>query len=176
MTIERSHGKARPTLPRSSDLAEVAADGDRPVNRDGAGRFAPGNVVGRGKGWKRACAKMLGRHDTDPVAQAVSDDAWKLFSAAIREMPSDGATVRSLVAIKARHEALMAFWCTEAARVGLATPEGIAAQDQATKHGMRAERLAVSAIDIATRLARSKAKGGDASSIWMVEDNDEENT
>ena len=157
MPIEQSHGKARPILPRASDLAPVLdAVPERRRQRDVLGRFAHGNVVGRGRGWKLAIAKVLGRAAEDPIACAVAADAWKLYAAALREMPDDGPTVRGLVALRARHEVLAAFWHHHAAVVGLVTPEGIAAQEQATKHGQRAERLAVTALDVASKLAAAK--------------------
>jgi hypothetical protein len=154
--IERSHGKARPTLPRSAELSVVEADPERAGNRLEGGRFAPGNVVGRGRGWKRAVTKMIGREVDDPIASAVAHDAWRLFAAGIREMPSDGPTVRSLMAQKCRHDALAGFWTAHAVAAGLATPAGIEAQRQATLHGQRAERLAVTALDIATKLAEAR--------------------
>ncbi len=157
MTIERSHGKARPTLPRSNELPTVIdTDGQRNRGRDARGRFSPGNEGARGRGWKQAIVKMLGRDVDDPAALAVSADAWRLFAASMREMPSDGPTVRSLVALRCRHEALAAYWHARAVDMGLDTDAGIAATEQATKHGQRAERLAVTSIDIAVRMAKSR--------------------
>ena len=169
MTIEQSHGKARPTLPRSSDLTPVPdAAEERRHQRDAGGRFKTGNVVGRGRGWKRAIAKMLGRQIDDPLAQAVADDAWRTFSAMMRELPSDGAMVRTLVAAKARHDALAAFWGAKAASLGLATPEGVRAQEQSTKHDQRAERLTVTALDVATRLAKDARTRTPELPPWIV--------
>jgi len=157
MTIESSHGKPRPTLPRSSDLQPVTvvdADRERCGKRDAHGRFSSGNVVGRGRGWKLAIARVLGRQVDDPIAQQVADDAWRTYCAALRELPSDGAIVRGLAALMSRHEALAAFWHAHAAIVGLTTEDGIAGQDQATKHGQRAERLTVTMLDVARALAK----------------------
>lgn len=163
MTIERSHQKARPTLPRSSDLRPVQTDRAPDGSRSAGGRFAAGNTIARGRGWKRALVKMLGRNVDDPIASAVAADAWRLYCATVRELPNDGPTVRGLVALQARHQALAAFWAAQTVAEGLATPEGIAAADQATKHGQRAERLVVTALDIATRLAAAdRAKPADA--------------
>jgi hypothetical protein len=172
MALEQSHGKARPTLPRSGELAAVPdADGERCGQRDEHGRFATGNIVGRGRGWKRAIAKMLGRTVEDPIAQAVADDAWRLFTATVRELPSDGPTVRGLAASRARHAALEAFWSTQAVGLGLTTVEGIAADERATKHGQRAERLAVTMLDVSTRMAKTRpTKAGDTP--WLVPDDE----
>jgi hypothetical protein len=152
MTTEMCRDKARTTLPRASDLACVAVR-ERDAWRDERGRLLPGNQLGRGRGWLMAVRRMVGRAEGDDVAVAVANDAWRLFCASMREMPSDGPTVRSLVAMRCRHEALAAFWCARSAELGLATPEGIQAQEQATKHGQRAERLCVTALDVASKMA-----------------------
>jgi hypothetical protein len=159
MTIERTRGKARPTMPRSSDLKPVGAVAERPESRDSQGRFAAGNAGGRGRGWKRAIARMLG-HDLsnlENVATAVAEDAWRLFSVSIREMPQDGPNVRALIARKARHEALEGYW-TAKALAALGTPEGDTAEAKATQHGVRAERLTVTALDVARALAAVRPK------------------
>lgn len=155
MAIEQSHGKARPTLPRASDLAAVPAVPERSRNHDERGRAVPGNDLGRGRGWKQALRKMLGRGASDSEAIAVAEDAWRLFCGALRELPHDGQNVRSLVMRKARHEAMSAYWSAKASLLGLDSPEGIKAEERATEHGQRAERLTVTAIDVATRLAKS---------------------
>jgi len=43
-----------------------------------------------------------------------------------------------------------------AASVGLTTPEGRAADDRAIKHGQRQERVAVTMLDVSTKLAAAK--------------------
>lgn len=168
MPIELSHGRARPTLPRASDLQPVTvsdAERGRFGERDERGRFANGNRTGRGRGWKRAIASMLGKDVDDPVAQRVAADAWRVFAATVRELPSDGASVRALAASRARHVALESFWHAHAVTIGLTSPEGVKAQEMASKHGQRAERLAVTALDVATRLVK---RGADDES-WAAE-------
>jgi hypothetical protein len=88
----------------------------------------------------------------------VADDAFRLFCATLSELPNDGATVRTLVASKARHDALAAFWALKAGEYDLTSEESIKAQEQATKHAARAERLAVTALDVSQRIAILKAK------------------
>lgn len=67
MTIEQSHGKARPTLPRLSDVNPGTVP-ERAGERDDGGRFAVGNAAARGRGWKRAVRGLLGAAVEDPVA------------------------------------------------------------------------------------------------------------
>ncbi|NOU30978.1 MAG: hypothetical protein HOO96_24025 [Polyangiaceae bacterium] len=86
----------------------------------------------------------------------MADDAWRIFCATVREMPSDGPSVRNLLMQQAKQSALSAFWEGEAARRGLTTEGGVEAQELAMKHGQRAERLIVTALDISTKLASVK--------------------
>lgn len=163
MTIERSHGKARPTLPRSSDLSPVPATDDRRSGlRDGKGRWVTGNGAAIGRGEKLPIRRALGAvaHATDAEVRAVAADAARLFAATIAEMPSDGSAVRQLVALQCRAFACAAFWTAKAEAEGLSSEEGIAASDQAVKHGQRAERLSVTALDVATKLAAGKKGKG----------------
>jgi hypothetical protein len=92
---ERSQGAVRPSLPhlpRAGQLSPTGADTarERDGDRDGHGRFSHGNRSAGGRGWKMAIAKMIGREVADPVAQAVANDAWRLYLATVRELPSDG--------------------------------------------------------------------------------------
>ncbi|MBX3209082.1 MAG: hypothetical protein KF764_28880 [Labilithrix sp.] len=93
----------------------------------------------------------------DPETAAVTRAATAAYRATLAEMPHDGSTVRGLVAMAARHTALYGFHTGEAERLGLGTPEGVAASQEATKHGQRAERILVTALDISTRLAEREA-------------------
>lgn len=170
MTIEQSHGKARPTLPRSSDLSDIKAASNPSDGRGAGGRFAAGNSVGIGAREKNAIKRLLG-----PTASsnAVIRDARKLFAACLRDMPSDGANVRQLVALQARHGALAAYYAARAAELGLDTVDGAIADDRAMKHGQRAERLAVTSLDIATKLAAAK-KPNLVNGGWLTPPEDDE--
>jgi hypothetical protein len=154
MAIEISHGKARPTLPRSSDLSPVDTARDPSVGRTVGGRFGPGNKIANGARWKQAIKRLLGRVADGQEAEAVGRDSWKIFLATLRAMPSDAAPVRSLVALHARHVAVASFFTNKAAAVGLDTKEGLAFLEVASHHGQRAERTAVTALDVATKLAK----------------------
>lgn len=165
MTIERSHGKARPTLPRSSDLSPVETVPTPSEGRDAGGRFASGNRIAHGSRWRATIRRLLGRGATSEQAESVARQAYRLYCALLRELPSDGPSVRMLAALQARHAALAAFFTDRAAEVGLDTPEGMAALERASKDGQRAERLAVTALDVSTKLA--SANKGKARPAWM---------
>jgi hypothetical protein len=155
--IEKSHGKARPTLPRSSDLRDLPTARERSADRQADGRFAVGNTQARGRGWKASIRKTLGRVEgANDAAEAVADDAWRIFCATVREMPSDGPSVRGLLMQQAKQSALSAFWEGESARRGLTSEGGVEASELAMRHGQRAERLLVTAIDVATKLATKR--------------------
>ena len=154
MTIEMSKGKARPTLPRSSDLRVVESVRDPADGRAAGGRFAPGNKISQGQRWKAAVKRLLGRSADEGTSELVGRDAWKIYLATLRSMPSDAAPVRSLVALHARHIAVASFFTNRAAEVGLDTKEGMAFLEIASHHGQRAERTSVTALDIASTLAK----------------------
>ncbi len=154
MTIEKSRGKARPTLPRSSDLATVPQpEAPRTAQRGPDGRFAPGHQSGRGKGAKRQLARLMGTDSADPITALVASSAASAYRAHIQELPNQGSIVSSLVALAARSEALAAFFYAEATRHGLGSDKGVAALSEASKHGQRAERLLVTALDVSKALA-----------------------
>jgi hypothetical protein len=168
MTTERSHGKARTMLPRSADLPDIPTAHEPTVERLPDGKFGKGNALARGRGWKSAIRKQLGATDgADDVAQRVADDAWVVFLATIKELPHDGAIVRSLAMQMSRDAALAGFWGAEAAKAGLSSERGIQAQERAMKHGQRVERLTVTMLDVATRLAASN-KRTVAEPVWTA--------
>lgn len=159
MTIERSHGKTRPTLPRSSDLPNVESERKPTDGRGPGGRFATGNRLSVGAGQKHAVKRLLGGSTlSDGDAAIVARDGLRALYAALRELPSDGAIVRSIGGIYGRHVALSAFCTAKAEALGLDTPEGVVWTDRATAHGQRAERLAVTMSDIASRHAKANAR------------------
>jgi hypothetical protein len=157
MTIEQSHGKARPTLPRSNELRVVQTARDPSEGRAAGGRFAPGNRLAFGAKWKATVKKLLGRAVDNATAEVVGRDAWKIYLATLRSMPSDDAPVRSLVAIHARHVAVASYFTNLAAEAGLESERGLGLLEVASHHGARAERTIVTAVDVATKLA-SKPK------------------
>ena len=155
MTIEQSHGRARTTLPRSSDLAAIKTVRKPSEGRGPGGRFAPANRHGIQAREKHAVSKLLGSDVGTADVIAIALDARKLFNGFLRDLPSDAQSVRDLAARRARHAAIEAYLAAKAAEAGLTTEEGEKLDDRAMKHGMRAERLAVTSLDIATKLASS---------------------
>jgi hypothetical protein len=156
VTFERSRGKARPTLPRSSELRAIESARDPSDGRGVAGRFAPGNQISVRQGQKHAVKKLLGKDAGDSDATAVARDALRLLYAATRTSPDDGPVPRSLWALYARHLAVSAFYSARADEAGLDTERGMLLADKAAMHAQRGERLAVTAYDIASKLAAAE--------------------
>lgn len=169
MTIETSHGKARPTLPRPSDLRPAGAAPERERSHDERGRFVAGNRAGADRGAKLAIGKALGLRPNDAAVAAVARDAARVLGVVLRDMPSDGPTVRNLAALLARHSAIAAYFNCKADELGLDTPEGAKALDVALKHGARAERLTVTCLDVATALAKRAEKDPGALDVAAID-------
>ena len=155
MTIEKSHGKARPTLPRSSDLTDINAVGEPSTARGPGGLFAPGNSLGAGAGWKHAIAAALGA-ERDGDAGKLGKDAYRLYRAFMRDLPCDCASVRQLVSQRARAAVLSAYYANKAGELGLSSEFGMQANAEALKWDARAERLAVTSLDISIKLAGAR--------------------
>jgi hypothetical protein len=135
-------GKARTETPRMKDLPAPPALPEASSGRASGGRFAPGNRIGIGRDWKASIRKMLGTAVGDTDACAVVCQARLLYVAMLRSLPSDGPAVRQLLAAQARHASLATFYANEAARVGLATPDGLRLAEAARSHDTTAQRLA----------------------------------
>lgn len=170
MTIEQSHGKARPTLPRLADVRALPPAAEPNRDRGAGGRFAAGNGVGRGRHWRHVLRKQLGREVEGPLAaevESLASEAYSLAKAFLAELPSDGPGVRALVVARARATVMAARFAHRAWELGPDTLEGAKATETSLKYDQRAERLAVTSLDIATRLARRKPDGGDAP--WLLD-------
>ena len=162
---ERSHGPhLRPSLPRSSDLAAIPTDGVPSGKRAAGGRFALGNQDASGKGWK----SILRQQVTGPLkgeAEPLAREAYALYRALIQELPCDSPGVRQLVAARARAAVLSARYALLAAERGYETLEGVAALEMSTRLCQRAERLAISSLDVSTKLAVAARKRPQASAV-----------
>jgi hypothetical protein len=167
MTIERSHGAARPTLPRASDLAELPTERVAHGKRDQRGRFVSGNVLATGRGWKAILRKHVTgalKGETEPLAR----DAWQLYQCMLRELPCDCASVRQLVAARARAAVLSARYALLAAERGYETAEGVKALEMSVKLDARAERLAVTSLDLSSKLALANRRKGKTLDLTKV--------
>jgi hypothetical protein len=147
--IERSHGKARPSLVRASDLTPVESAESPSDGRTVDGRFARGNRASVGNRFKRALRKVLGDRAGSGEVGVVAADARRVFSHILRSLPSDAAPVRALLALHARHLALHAFYTTKAEALGLDTPGGLKMLEVADRQSQRAERVLVTVHDLA---------------------------
>src|ERR1700733_14214048 len=125
VTIEQSHGKARPSLPRASDLVPPKADAKPPQGRTSGGHFAAGNRIGIGARGKATLKKALGNPAADGDVGVVASDAQRVMAHVLRSLPSDAAPVRVLAGIHARHVALNAYYTRLAEVAGLDTAQGL---------------------------------------------------
>jgi hypothetical protein len=152
---------------------ELALPGERGVGADGAREMRQpalaGNRNAAGKAWKSAIRRMITslpdmhlRESPDTTqVKTIAEDAWAMYVEVMREVADDGVLVRTRVAEMCRHQALETFWTHEAAKAGMLTPDGLRFADRAMKHGARAERLGVVAVELATKLAAGRrAKAG----------------
>jgi hypothetical protein len=171
MTIERSHGKARPALPRASDLrtpesAEKPTDARRPD-----GRFGPGNRASVGARFTATIKKSLGTKAATGEALIVARDARRLFGHTLASLPSDAPPVRALLAIYSRHAALHAYYTLKAEALGLDTPEGLKLLEVADRQSQRAERVLVTCHDLARVHANAeKGRAGANDTPWLVKE------
>jgi hypothetical protein len=160
MTIEQSHGKARPTLPRASDLQPGQSVAKPAESRTPDGRFASGNRASVAARFTHAIRKSLGSKAAKGEALVVARDARRVFSHVLRSLPSDAAPVRALLAVYSRHASLNAYYtlCAEAA--GLDTTAGLKLLEVADRQSQRAERTLVTVHDLARVHADLAARRG----------------
>ena len=158
MTVERSHGKARPTLTRASDL-QAAETADKPTEpRAAHGHFAVGNRSAVGARFTNTIRKSLGAAESKGDALVVARDARRVFAHVLASLPSDAPPVRALLAVYARHQALHAYYSLAAEAAGLDTDRGLALLVVADRQSQRAERVLVTVHDLA-RVHASKRAG-----------------
>jgi|HubBroStandDraft_1064217.scaffolds.fasta_scaffold693235_2 hypothetical protein len=92
MTVERSHGKARPALVRASDLQPTDTTPKPIDSRTADGRFAAGNRAARSARFTHPIREALGSAESAGVALVVVDGGTcellrlSLVSASRREM------------------------------------------------------------------------------------------
>lgn len=150
---ERSKNKARPRLTRSSDLRAPETVEERTANHDARGLFTAGNSAARQSGFKHCLRKALGDRKASGEAAIVARDARRVSAAVLPTLASEAAPVRVLVSMHARHVALHAYYTHLAEVAGLGTPEGLKFLEVADRQSQRAERVLVTAQDMARACA-----------------------
>ena len=167
---ERSKGKMRPSLPRASDAKVTQAIdhesvANPSVGRDARGLFTAGNRAASGSGLTRVTRKAMGDRRASGEAAIVARDARRVGSAVLAAFPSDAAPVRVLVAMHARHVALHAYYTHLAEVAGLGTPDGLRFLEVADRQSQRAERVLVTAQDMARVCATRAEKDVDLGAL-----------
>jgi hypothetical protein len=157
MTTRHSHGKARTELPRSSELPATVPQLERTQGRTAKGTFAAGHGLSYVKSWHLRMAEQLGT-ELEGEAGQLAREAYRMYRAFLRELPCTSASINALVAQRARAGVLAAFLARSATEAGLGTPDGERRLAQAATWDARAERLAVTSLDLSTRAAMLAAK------------------
>lgn len=167
---ERSKGKMRPSLVRSSDLQAPVTDAKPTDGRDAHGHFAAGNRSAVDARFTATIKKGLGSKAAEGDSKIVGRDARRVFAHTMRAMPSDAPPVRALVAIYSRHVALHGFFTCAAETAGLTTVAGLKLLEVADRQSQRAERVLVTAQDVSRTCAAhdSRNRGPvDPLAKWM---------
>jgi hypothetical protein len=170
-TIEPSHGKARLTAPRPSDLGTVPTGEDRERDHDSRGLFVPGNqaAVGRGaRGALRApyeaarkrVGEALASGTTSSDADQVLTDALAVFHAVRRELGSGSAIVQGPAIAYAVETILAGYFTKEAATAGFLTERGMLLHDRALACEQAAARAMTAALAAAKALSGRRKSAG----------------
>src|SRR5262249_39422173 len=130
------------------------------------GRFASGNRLSVGQG-----SKAIVRESLEGMPPEAAKKVLRLYRSMLRTLPSDGPNVRALTAARCRHAVLATIFTNEAVKAGLTTPEGLKLAECARSHDQTAQRLAVTALDIAQKehLAKKNAPKS-KTPLWMVDE------
>jgi hypothetical protein len=165
MTLERSHGKLRPTLVRASDL-EPSDTVAKPADaRTPDGRFAAGNRTAVAARFTHTIRKALGSSESTGVALIVARDARRVFGSVLRSLPSEAPPVRALLAVYARHQALHGYYTQRAEALGLDSEAGLELLAVADRQSQRAERVLVTCHDLARVHCELDAKRIDENTV-----------
>jgi hypothetical protein len=152
MSLRREHQKLRPQPARLKDVARRERSGERSRNHDAKGRFVAGNDAPKGRKLKSIIRRHLGRDATGASVEALFAETKEIFRALVKAVGSDAPQVQDTLARRARWGVLSAHYALRAADLGLDTEQGQACLELALKLDARAERLDVTALDLANRL------------------------
>jgi len=129
---------------------------------------------------RRTLPSEVSRHmqavlDEDPegAARVVTETAEHLADDALRGLPADTPTVRSVLALYGRHGAISARLHALADRVGHGTNEGLRYLREASGHAHRAAQLLDMATDASHKAARLGTNVGQQIPPWLEVDTDE---
>ena len=150
MAIEQNKGKARTVMPRTAELGRAILPKPSPEAYARAAETRKFTTAARA-----VIAKEVG----EGPAKLLAEDAWKMNTEVLRELPADSALVRSQVAELSAQTALAAYYRNEAIRAGLLTERGMMLMERSMQHGARSERLAVTSWALSKEAARQNKKG-----------------
>lgn len=153
VVAERSHGRPYRGSKRSRDLRLVETVGEPSGSRGTGGRFAKGNGIGKNRGIKAQLRRSLGRDATNPVVERLAREMRVLENGLRGDLPSARPSVLLLVQARATWTVLVPHLTTLALDAGVNTEAGRAYLELALKLDARAERLAITSLDLATTLA-----------------------
>jgi hypothetical protein len=170
-TIELSHGKARLTQPRLSDIQTVETGSDRLRDHDEKGRFTHRNRAAVGKGARRALAAPLraartriiqSAGATPDVADELLADALAVAAAARIELGVKSVFVEGPIIAYAVESILAGYYTKEAASAGFLTPLGMKLQERAMQCETQATRAMTAALAAAKAMGTRRARPGNS--------------
>ncbi len=169
-TVEQSHGKARLTQPRPSDLGSVEADDERRRNHRANGTFAPGNRAAFNRSAKRALTaplraartrlEALGEGLPRPVADELLQAALAVYGSARVELGSSSVFVLANLIAFATESVLAGYFAKEAAAAGFDTERGGELLELGHRCETQSQRAMTAALAAVKALSGKRAKAG----------------
>lgn len=156
MALRFEKGKLRPQPTRLKDVARRERSEERSRNQDEKGRFVAGNRAPEGRKLKSIIRRHLGKDAAGEAVEVLFAETKQIFQALVKAVGSDAPQVHDTLARRARWGVLSAHYALKAVELGLDTEQGQACLDLALKLDQRAERLDVTALDLANRLDSAK--------------------
>lgn len=156
MALRFEKGKRRPQPPRLKDVAQRERSGERSRNHDASGRFTAGNRAPEGRKLKSIIRRHLGKDAVGEAVEVLFAETKQIFVALVKAVGSDAPQVHDTLARRARWGVLSAHYALKAVELGLDTEQGQTCLELSLKLDQRAERLDVTAIDLANRLGLGK--------------------
>lgn len=168
-TIELSHGKARLTQPRLSDLETVATVGEPSGDRGPGGRFTHGNRAASGARAKKAIGaplrdarrRVLEATEGQPASDAdeLLRDALTVYRRARLELNADSVFVLSVLAQFATQSILAQYFTKRAAEAGFDTEKGLVLLEQGQRCEQQSQRAMTAALAATKALPKADRKG-----------------